>query len=84
MANKAISRSVEAHPRPAASKRPASTPRVADALELHPMLAKYRLRVGNHRVYYDVHEQPELLVLVKDIAVKIRDRIHMGGEEIEL
>jgi mRNA-degrading endonuclease RelE of RelBE toxin-antitoxin system len=47
-------------------------------------LAQYRLQVGNLRVYYDVHEQPELLVLVKGIAVKIRDRVYMGGEEIEL
>ena len=47
-------------------------------------LAQYRLRVGNHRVYYDVHEQPELLVLVKGIAVKIRDRVYLGGEEIDL
>ncbi len=47
-------------------------------------LARYRLQVGNLRVYYDVHEQPELLLLVKGIAVKIRDRVYMGGEEIEL
>ena len=37
-----------------------------------------------YRAYYEVHEQPELLVLVKGIAFNLHDRVYMGGEEIEL
>lgn len=47
-------------------------------------LAQYRLRVGDLRVYYDVEEQPTLLVLIKGIGVKIRNRVYLGGEEFEL
>lgn len=71
----AIARQLQYEPTRATQRRKAMRPNT---------LAQYRLQVGNHRVYYDVHEQPELLVLVKGIAVKIRDRVYMGGEEIKL
>src|SRR5215510_14799634 len=48
----------------------------------HPV-AQYRLRVGDLRVYYDVNE-PESLVLVKAVGIKVRDKVYVGGKEIEL
>ncbi len=46
-------------------------------------LAAFRLRIGNLRAYYDV--DPEAgLVVVKAIGVKVRDRVVIGGAEIEL
>jgi hypothetical protein len=47
-------------------------------------LASYRLRVGKLRVYYDVSLTPQPLVVVKAIGVKVRERVRVGGEEIEL
>lgn len=47
-------------------------------------LAPWELRVGELRVYYDVEEQPERLVVVLAIGVKDRNRVMIGGEEFEL
>jgi mRNA-degrading endonuclease RelE of RelBE toxin-antitoxin system len=47
-------------------------------------VAQYRLRIGELRVYYDVREAPERLVIVKAVGIKVRDRVRVGGEEIEL
>lgn len=46
-------------------------------------LAGYRLRVGNLRVYHDVEEFASR-VLVKAIGIKVRNRVWIGGEELEL
>jgi len=47
-------------------------------------VAGYRLRIGNLRVYYDVLDVPESIVLVKAVGVKVGNRIYVGGTEIEL
>ena len=47
-------------------------------------VAQYRLRIGELRVYYDVQEAPERLVIVKAVGIKRRDRVHVGGKEIRL
>jgi mRNA-degrading endonuclease RelE of RelBE toxin-antitoxin system len=47
-------------------------------------LATYRLRVGDLRVYYEVLEEPERVALVKAIGRKVRDRVLIGGEEVDL
>ena len=47
-------------------------------------LAAYRLRVGDLRVYYDLVEGRDAVVLVKAIGVKLRGRVLIGGEEIDL
>jgi len=47
-------------------------------------VAQHRLRVGNLRVYYDVQEAPERLVLVKAVGMKVRDRVYVGGREVRL
>ncbi len=36
------------------------------------------------RVYYDVMEEPEALALVQATGIKVRERIMIAGEEIDL
>ena len=47
-------------------------------------LAGYRLRIRNLRVYYDVLETPKPVVLVQASGIKVRNRVFVAGEEIEL
>ena len=47
-------------------------------------LAPWELRIGDIRVYYDVEEEPEKLVTVLSIGLKDRNRVIIGGEEVEL
>ncbi len=47
-------------------------------------LAGFRLRIRDLRVHYDVVEGPDPLALVQAIGVKVRNRVFVGGEEIEL
>jgi mRNA-degrading endonuclease RelE of RelBE toxin-antitoxin system len=47
-------------------------------------LATWRLRVGDLRVYYEIIEGREATVLVKAIGLKVRERILIDGEEIDL
>ncbi len=47
-------------------------------------LAPWELRVGELRVYYDVEEDPEQRTLILAVGVKVRDRVIIGGEEIQL
>jgi hypothetical protein len=44
----------------------------------------WELRIGALRVYYDVREQPDALVIVKAVGIKQRNRIFIGGEEVTL
>jgi len=46
-------------------------------------LAPWELRVEECRVYYDVGEAPEQVVMVLAVGVKDRARIIIGGEELE-
>jgi mRNA-degrading endonuclease RelE of RelBE toxin-antitoxin system len=47
-------------------------------------LAPWELRVGNLRVYYDIQEDPESVVVVLAMGVKVRNRVFIGGKEFEL
>jgi mRNA-degrading endonuclease RelE of RelBE toxin-antitoxin system len=47
-------------------------------------VAQYRLRIGELRVYYDVSDAPERVVIVKAVGLKVRDRVYVGGREIKL
>ena len=47
----------------------------------HP-LAPWELRIGNLRVYYDVEEEP--VVLIRAVSIKQRNRVCIGREEIQL
>ena len=55
--------------------------------EIEPMrpnpLAPWEVRIGNLRVYYDVEESPERLVLVRAIGVKERNQVRIGKEEFK-
>jgi len=47
------------------------------------------LRLGNSEwarcVYtYDIEETPQAMVYIRAVGVKIRGRVYVGGEEIEL
>ena len=47
-------------------------------------LAPWVLRVGGLRIYYDVEEAPERVVLVRAVGIKLRSRVRCGREEYEL
>lgn len=47
-------------------------------------LAPWELRIGNLRVYYDVEVERELVVYVRAVGVKLRNRVRIGKEVIEL
>jgi mRNA-degrading endonuclease RelE of RelBE toxin-antitoxin system len=47
-------------------------------------LAPWELRIGDLRVYFDIKEEPEQVVTILAVGVKDRNRVFIGGEEIEL
>lgn len=47
-------------------------------------LSTFRLRVGDLRVYYDVIQGRDAVVLVKAIGIRVRERVLIGGEAIDL
>src|SRR5437016_11411299 len=47
------------------------------------IFAQWELRVRNLRVYYNVHEETEPVVVIEGIGVKIRDRVWLGGKEAD-
>jgi mRNA-degrading endonuclease RelE of RelBE toxin-antitoxin system len=47
-------------------------------------IAPWVLRLGRIRVYYDVRERSEKVVLIRAIGIKDRESVTIGGEEIDL
>lgn len=47
-------------------------------------VAPWELRIGNLRVYYDLEEEPEPTVLIRAVGIKLRNRVRIGHEVIEL
>ena len=47
-------------------------------------LATWELRVDNLRVYYNVEGDNIYIVYIQAVGVKIRNRVRIGKEEIEL
>lgn len=47
------------------------------------LIGRYRLRIGNLRVYYDVVAWPERIVVVKAVGLKVRERVFVGHEELK-
>lgn len=47
-------------------------------------LAPWELRIGDLRVYYDVQEEPQKVVTVLAVGIKVGNRVVIGGEEVEL
>ena len=46
-------------------------------------VALWKLRIGNLRVYYDAEEDPELVVFIRAVGIKERNRVRIGREVIE-
>ena len=46
-------------------------------------LAPWELRIGDLRVYYDVDEEPEL-VLIRAVGIKVRNCVRIGKDIFEL
>jgi hypothetical protein len=47
-------------------------------------LAPWELRIQNLRVYYEVEEGTEPIVLIRAIGIKRRNKVFIGHEEIQL
>jgi mRNA-degrading endonuclease RelE of RelBE toxin-antitoxin system len=47
-------------------------------------IAPWELRIGNLRVYYDIEEQPEQRVMILAVGKKLRNRVIIGDEEVDL
>jgi mRNA-degrading endonuclease RelE of RelBE toxin-antitoxin system len=65
------------------SHEPTRATRNRKVLRANPV-APWELRIGELRVYYEVREEPERVVVVKAVGVKDRDRVRIGGEEVKL
>jgi mRNA-degrading endonuclease RelE of RelBE toxin-antitoxin system len=47
-------------------------------------IAPWELRIGNLRVYFDVQEEPERVVLVVAVGTKQGNQVRIGGKAIQL
>lgn len=47
-------------------------------------VAPWELRIGDLRVYYDIQEGPEPRVTIVAVGIKDRNRLLIGGEEVQL
>ena len=47
-------------------------------------VAPWELRIDDLRVYFDIADEPEQRVTVLAIGVKDRNRLRIGGEDVEL
>jgi hypothetical protein len=45
-------------------------------------IAPWELRVGNHRIYFEVQEEPERVVRMVAIGLKVREKVLIGGVEV--
>ncbi len=63
--------------------QPTVSTRNRKLLRANPV-APWELRIGNLRVYYEVRDEPEPVVIVKAVGVKDRERVVIGGEEVKL
>lgn len=46
-------------------------------------LAPWELRIGDLRIYYDVQQEPQMVVTVLAVGIKVGNRVFIGGEEVE-
>ena len=47
-------------------------------------LAAWELRIRNLRVYDVVDEEPEQVVSIRAVGIKVRERVRIADEEVEL
>src|SRR5438309_5878017 len=65
------------------SHQPAVRARNRKLLRPNPIGA-WELRIGDIRVFYNVIEEPEPIVLVQAIGIKVRNRVFVAGVEVQL
>jgi hypothetical protein len=46
-------------------------------------LARWELRIGKLRVYYDVETEPKSVVRIQAIGIKLRDRVYINMKEVD-
>jgi mRNA-degrading endonuclease RelE of RelBE toxin-antitoxin system len=63
--------------------QPTAPTRNRKLLRANPV-APWELRIGSLRVYYEVKDEPEPVVVVKAVGIKDRERVLIGGEEVKL
>ena len=47
------------------------------------LIAAWELRVGDLGMYQAVEEEPEPVVVIAAVGIKVRERITIGGKNIE-
>ncbi len=47
-------------------------------------LATWRLRIGNHRAFYEVVQEPEAVVVIVAVGVKVGNTVRIEGEDYSL
>jgi len=47
-------------------------------------IAPWELRLGDIRVFYEVQEEPDPVVIIKAVGIKRHDELWIGEERIEL
>jgi mRNA-degrading endonuclease RelE of RelBE toxin-antitoxin system len=47
-------------------------------------IAPWELRIGDLRVYFDIQDDPESVVTILAVGIMDRNRILIGGEEVQL
>jgi len=47
-------------------------------------VAPWELRIGATRVYFDVVDVPQAVVTVRAVGIKVRERVTIGGVEVDL
>ena len=47
-------------------------------------IAPWELRLGDLRVFYEVQEEPEAVVIVKAVGIKRHNQLWIGEEKIDL
>lgn len=65
------------------SHEPAVETRNRKPMRPNPV-APWELRIGQLRVYYDVEQGPAKLVAIRAVGIKRRNRLFIGGEEMQL
>lgn len=48
------------------------------------IIATWELRVADLRLYYDVFEEPDAVVRIMAVGLKIRNRVLIGGEDVQI
>jgi len=65
------------------SHEPATATRNRKPLRANAV-APWELRIGDIRVYFDVAEDPEPIVTVRAVGIKFREKVVIGGNEVDI